>query len=56
MKEIAKVKAKKQWQKAKKTWHKQRRSHDKGYLVEEPCAVKVASTVLKTSGSREVIA
>jgi hypothetical protein len=33
-----------------------RRAHEKGSSIEEPCAVKIASTVLKTSGSCEGIA
>ena len=33
-----------------------RGTHDKSLIAEEPCEVKVSSTVLKTSGSREGIA
>jgi RNA-directed DNA polymerase len=30
------------------------RTHDKGFIEEEPCEVKISCTVLKTSGNREV--
>ncbi|HEY9893468.1 MAG TPA: HNH endonuclease, partial [Candidatus Sericytochromatia bacterium] len=33
-----------------------RGTHDKSLITEEPCEVKVSSTVLETSGSREGIA
>jgi RNA-directed DNA polymerase len=33
-----------------------RRTYEKGHVIEEPCEVKVSSTVLKTSGFREKIA
>ena len=32
------------------------RTHDKGFIREEPCEAKVSSTVLKTSGNGDVSA
>ncbi|HEY9872575.1 MAG TPA: HNH endonuclease signature motif containing protein, partial [Candidatus Obscuribacterales bacterium] len=33
-----------------------RGTHNKSLIIEEPCEVKVSSTVLKTSGTREGLA